>query len=357
MKKKIVSIAKMGREEIAQLLLNYVRRSNLVANTVMRNKGGSKASVFNASDVESCANQTIYKVIVQVENYRAQLQAKETKEKRQFEDAPLLVKYFETSFGNMLKDMANAADAVKRSRYSEVYFTIRDDEDNIGPEKYGTWEESHLRNLSGLFDDVINKLEVGLGADHSSQIEIYKKILRLMFVERVDSEEIIASELSIAEPEVSRIMQELQTYLSLYCKAEMAEIFELVANSVSFWTTGQKEVKVANRITSQNSKVSKENDIIAADMNCEVTTNTLHQKDPNGGVNTTISVQIVRDANGVQEAVQTIKRFQEHSSSFEAAMQVKRQYSLEIRAAEQLAKKVRDARRREALMLFGIEAA
>lgn len=361
MAKEIKTIKKMNREEIAKLLLNYVNKSNLVNQVVARNRGGARESTFNESEVGSAANYTIHKVVTKIEEYREALKLNPDAVKKQFEDIPLVVKYFDQSFDNLLKDLANQAGAQKRARFTEILHTFTNDEINAD-EIHGSWEEVQSRERCDILTECESKLTMALSNSSEDVKNLMLKIFNLQFVSHITSDEEIARELKIQSEVVSKMTSQLSGLLAKHCKTELGELLKLIRDNASHWDTGRDEAKAANRISARSKRMAEENNIIPSDTSCEISTVTHYKvekaaKSTETQVRVSITVQIVRDTSGVKETVEVVGHFDSVTPGMKEAQSYRSSIQSEVKKLEAHARQLCENRRRIASQIFNGEAA
>ena len=353
MKKQNQSFSALEINAVAKILIDYVGRANIVKACVARNRGGAKESTFNESEVESAANNAIYKVITKVEEYRAARKANpELPVKRQFEDVPLLVSYFNQAFENTLKDLANQAGAQKRSRFTEIHHML---DDVSLDEIHGTWDDVQARDRKDLLDAAVLNLRTALKHEQAHITELIIKGFKLMFVERVTSEEEFAKDMSMNIDDAISMRERILNLIARFCRTEMSEIYKTACDNKTYWETGRDAAKAANK-ASVAEKKEDDLDLKAGDLSCEVST-VVHSKKVNEKVQLTISVQIIRDAGAVKEVVQTVKSFSAVCDSFPGAQEARAQLLPEVKAAETQARTICANRKKLATELFGESAA
>jgi hypothetical protein len=353
LKKQNKSFTDQNVNEVAKILVDYVEKAKVVKSCVARNRGGKKEATYNESEVGSAANTAIYKVITKVTEYRQErTENPALPVKRQFEDVPLLIKYFDKTFVNLLKDMASGADAQKRSRRKEILHTF---ETSGADELHGNWDEVNARDRKDIIDQAISNLRKALVHEQSQVTEMLVRGFELLFVERVTSDDEFAKDMALTEDQATSVKARIMRLISDYCREEMSELFNIARNNKTQWEIGRDEAKAANK-ASVAEKVVDEMDLKVTDLSCEVTT-IVHSKKVNDKVQLTISVQILRETGVAKEVVQTVQQFSAECESFPSAMETKAKLQAEVKIAEQCARAICADRRRKATELFGESAA
>lgn len=349
MKKQIQSINHMSLEEVAKFLNSYVRKAGKVQTIVSRNRGGRKESLFNESEVESEANHAIYRVVKKVEEYReARSSGTLTQEKRQFEDVPLLIKYFDQALDHAMKDLNNKGSALMRSRYSEVLHSLNE---VTMEELHGSWAEVQEREKEDILNDTVQHLSQVLVEENPAVTAQIIKAFLLLFKEKAQSEKEFAKELNLSLEEGLVLKERLFRLLSQYCEPQMAELIKVVRDNKSYWEVGRDEAKAANKVA-----MIEETNLTAQDMTCEVTS-VVHMSKKENGVLLEILVQIVRDSGAQKEVVETVQAVSEMFQTFEMALAKKGQYQLQTKQAEKKAQTMAKERREKAKAIFGSEVA
>lgn len=348
MKKEIQSINHMTLEEIAKFLNSYVQKSNKVKAIVSRNKGGRKESIFNESEVASEANHAIYRVVKKVEEYREARNLKGYQEKRQFEDVPLLIKYFDQALDHAMKDLNNKGSALMRSRYSEVLHSINE----VSLEElHGSWAEVQEREKSDILKDTEQKLREVLVEENTFVVDQIIKGFLLLFKERVQTEKEFSKELSISPEDALALKERIFRLLGQFCQDQMSDLIKLVRDNKTYWEVGRDEAKASNK-----TEVRIDTTLTPQDMNCEVVS-VAHMKKKDGKVNLEISVQIVRENGAQKEVVETIEAVSVACATFEEAMTEKTKYALRVKQAERKAQLMAKERKEKAREIFGADVA
>lgn len=361
-KKKPDQATKLNREQLSVLLWTYATKKNLIYNIVSKNRGGIKERVFNAPDVQGLINEAIRKVVEKVDAYRAE-RANGSPADRKFEDIPLIIRYFDKSLENLLKDVANAAGAQKRSRYKES-LTPFTNEEGMSDMKYGSWDEVSEREKSDLINDIEFQL-AGIFADDPNPDSVKLiKLFSLQFRDGIIDEQTLANSLStdaslVLRENIPSLRMQLNRILSTSCKEAVSELFKIFRDNKSDWDIKQDEVKAANKSHLEAEKVAENEDLKFNDI--DATTDTsfscLKNRDVNGGFVAKVVVQILRSSNGVKKVAEVVKVFEKNFTNREDAMNYRKSISLEIKIAESTAKKRCEERKKRALEVFSYKVA
>jgi hypothetical protein len=353
MKKAIQTINGMNREQLATILLDYVRKSNLVNATVTRNRGGKREQIFNESNVQSTANAVAFSVIKKVEEYRNELSADPTAVKRQFEDLPLLIKYFDKAFTFRLRDEFGKATTQKRSNSTEVMHSFNGDDFNLD-ELHGSWSDVVKRDRKELLDQAAFALKNGL-VDAPNAQDILKAF-DLYFRSNIQNEKELAFEMKVKMDEAVRLRNSLTNALGEFCRAEMSELMQLVGANKTHWEIGADESRAETKSTSDSEEIAEANNIKESDMVCEVSTVVRYQvlkgTENKGQVEVTVAVQILRDSGGVKEVAVKQAEFKKTFSTMQDAQGFRSSILMEIKSAERLARATCTERQRFAASIF-----
>jgi hypothetical protein len=350
MKKQIQTITLMNIDEVAKLLYSYAAKANIVKACISRNRGGSKESTFNESEIASTANTSIYKVITKVQDYRASLATDPSAVERKFEDIPLLIKYFERSFENALKDLANRAGAQKRARYTEILHTF---EDTTMEEIHGTWDEYNARERKDILDQVERNLRKTLVNEQQSVTDLLVKAFWLQFKERVTADDELAEELGVSIAMIPNMRDRIIRLISDSSRAEMSEFFKLIRDHKSHWEIGRDEASSANKASvAKKSKEETDFSLVASDLTCEANLATICKK-VDGKFQARVLVQVLREVGAVKEIVEIVREFKAEFATAEEALAYKSQVGKEITEGMMKAKAIAADRRQMAVRIFG----